>query len=82
MPPVHSPVMLSDLPSVHKLNFSADQDSPTAQVLFPHYASKTSIAHMTQKDERNMQDPKSTSRHAMVRDVPNDTQRQRGKEMR
>jgi len=70
MPLELSPVLLSDLPYVHHLSLSADQHSPTAQVLFPHHASATSISHLVLQDEKDMRDPKSTSRHVMVRDVP------------
>ena len=71
MPLILTPVLLRDLPAVHTLSLSADQHSPTAAVLFPNHASATSVAHFTQQDEKDMQDPKSTSRHVIVRDAPN-----------
>lgn len=70
MPLVLDPVLLSDLPKVHHLSLTADQHSPTAEVLFPNHASETTIAHLVKQDEKDMQDFKSTTRHVMVRDVP------------
>ncbi|KAL6717672.1 hypothetical protein ACLMJK_005587 [Lecanora helva] len=72
MPLTLLPILLPDLPRIHTLSLSADSDSPTARVLFPHHASPTSVAHLTQQDERDMQDPRSTSRYVMVCDVPAD----------
>ena len=70
MPLTLSPVLLSDLPSVHHLSLTADAQYATSRVLFPNAASKTTIAHLVAQDEKSMQDPRSTARHVLVRDVP------------
>ncbi|KAL6713801.1 hypothetical protein ACLMJK_008293 [Lecanora helva] len=77
MPLVLSLVLLQDLPSVHKLWLSAP--SPTAKIIFPKGASPTSVAHLTKQDEKDMQNPKCTSRHVMIRDCVDDEAGREGK---
>lgn len=70
MPLIVSPVLLRDLPSVHRLSLSVEAVTTTGSLLFPNGASETSIAHQVEQDGKDMRDPNSTSRHVIVRDIP------------
>ena len=74
MPLILSEVLLSDLPEVHRLSLSADQQSATAELLFPNGPSEVSITHLVKQDEKDMRDLSSTSRHVIIRDLPEDGQ--------
>ncbi len=74
MPLVFSEVLLSDLPEVHRLSLSADQQSATSELLFPNGPSEASITHLVKQDEKDMRNLSSTSRHVIIRDLPGDVQ--------
>ena len=74
MPLVLSEVLLSDLPEVHRLSLSADQQSATSELLFPNGPSEASITHLVKQDEKDMRDLSSTCRHVIIRDISGDVQ--------